>query len=76
MGIKLSKIQLSKIKQSGIFLADLLGKFLVPLMKISVPLAKNVLAPLRTLALVSRIYGTIQRKMCERGVVRAGQGMS
>ena len=61
-GIKVSKIQLSKINQSGRFLADLLGKFVVPLMKIAVPLTKNVLALLGTIALASAIYGAIQKK--------------
>ena len=44
--IKLSKTQLSKMIQSGGFLGNLLGKLAGPLMKVAMPLAKNVLAPL------------------------------
>ena len=40
--IKLSKTQLSKMIQSG-FLGKLLGKLAGPLMKVAMPLAKNVL---------------------------------
>ena len=43
--IKLSKSQLSKMIQSGGFLGKLLGKLAGPLMKVAMPLAKNVLAP-------------------------------
>ena len=42
--LKLSKAQISKIIQSG---GSLLGKLAGPLMKIAIPLAKNVLAPFR-----------------------------
>ena len=45
---RLSKTQLSKIIQLGGFLGELLVKFSGPLMKVAVPLAKNVLAPLAT----------------------------
>ena len=44
--LKLSRAQISKIIQSGGFLRALLGKLAGPLMKIAVPLAKNVVAPL------------------------------
>ena len=44
--IKLSKTQLSKMIQSGGFLRNLLGKLAGPLMKVAMPLAKYVLAPL------------------------------
>ena len=44
--IKLSKAQINTIIQSGGFLASLLSTLAGPLMKIVVPLAKNVLAPL------------------------------
>ena len=44
--IKLSKAQINKIIQSGGFLGSLLSKLVGPLMKVAVPLAKNVLAPL------------------------------
>ena len=44
--LKLSKAQTSKIIQSGRFLRSLLSKLAGPLMKVAIPLAKNVLAPL------------------------------
>ena len=44
--LKLSKAQISKIIQSGGFLQSLLSKLAGPLMKVAIPLAKNVLAPL------------------------------
>ena len=53
--IKLSKTQLSKMIQSGGFLSKLLG----PLMKVAMPLAKNVLAPLGLSAAMSAIDGSI-----------------
>ena len=40
--IKLSKAQISKIIQSGIFLGSLLSKLAGPLTKVAVPLAKNI----------------------------------
>ena len=61
--IKLSKTQLSKIIQSGGFLGSLLGKLAGPLMKVAMPLAKNVLAPLVLSAAMSAIYGGIKKKM-------------
>ena len=51
--IKLSKTQLSKMIQSGGFLGNLLGKLAVPLMKVAIPLAKNVLVPLGLSAAMS-----------------------
>ena len=42
---KLSKTQITKIIQSGGFLGSLLNKIAGPLMKVAVPLAKNILAP-------------------------------
>ena len=44
--LKLSKAQNSKIIQSGGFLGSLLSKLAGPLMKVAIPLAKKVLAPL------------------------------
>ena len=55
--IKLSKTQLSKMIQSGGFLGNLLGK----LMKVAMPLAKNVLAPLGLSAALSAIDGGIKK---------------
>ena len=40
--LKLSKAQISKIIQSGGFLGSLLSKLAGPLMKVAIPLAKNV----------------------------------
>ena len=44
--LKLSKAQIKKMIQSGGFLGKLLSKLAGPLMKLAMPLAKNVLAPL------------------------------
>ena len=60
--IKLSKAQISKIIQSGGFLGSLLSKIAGPLMKVAVPLAKNILAPLGITTAASTINGAIQRK--------------
>ena len=60
--IKLSKTQIAKIIQSGGFLGSLLSKLAGPLMKIAVPLAKNVLAPLGITAASSAIDAGIQKK--------------
>ena len=56
--LKLSKIQISKIIQSGGFLGSLLSK----LMKVAIPLAKNVLAPLGITAAASAIDAGIKKK--------------
>ena len=58
--IKLSKAQITKIIQSGGFLGSLLSKLAGPLMKVAVPLAKNILAPLRITAAASAIDAGIQ----------------
>ena len=55
--IKLSKAQIKKIIQSGGFLGKLLSKLVGPLMKVTIPLAKNVLAPLGLTAAMSAIDG-------------------
>ena len=65
--IKLSKTQSSKMIQSGGFLGNLLGKLAGPLMKVAMPLAKNVLAPLRLSAAMSAIEGSIKKKMLGSG---------
>ena len=44
--VKFSKTQLLKMMQSGGFLGNLLSKLAGPLMKVAMPLAKNVLSPL------------------------------
>ena len=54
--MKLSKDQISKLIQSWGFLRLLLlSKLAAPLMKVIVPLAKNILAPLRITAVASTI---------------------
>ena len=53
--IKLSKAQISKIIQSGGYLGSLLSKIAGLLMKVVVPLAKNILAPLGITAAASAI---------------------
>ena len=65
--IKLSKTQLSKMIQSGGFLGNLLGKLAGPLIKVAMPLAKNVLAPLGLSAAISAIDGSIKKKMLGSG---------
>ena len=50
--------------QSGGFFGALLGTFAGPLMKVAVPLTKNVLVPLGTMASASAIDGAIQSKNC------------
>ena len=66
--IKLSKAQIKKIIQSGGFLGKLLSKLAGPLMKVAMPLAKNVLAPLGLIAAMSAIDGSIQKKIHGSGV--------
>ena len=66
--IKLSKTQIKKIIQSGGFLGKLLSKLAGPLMKVAMPLAKNVLAPLGLAAAMSAIDGSIQTKFMVRGL--------
>ena len=48
--------------QSEGFLGNLLGKLAGPLMKVAIPLAKNVLAPLGISAAMSAIDGSIKKK--------------
>ena len=60
--LKLSKTQISKIIQSGGFLGSLLSKLAGPLMKVAIPLAKNVLAPLGITAAASAIDAGIKKK--------------
>ena len=66
--IKLSKAQIKKLIQSGGFLGKLLSKLADPLMKVAMPLAKNVLAPLGLTAAKSTIDGSIQKKIHGSGV--------
>ena len=66
--IKFSKAQIKKLIQSGGFLGKLLSKLAGPLMKVAMPLAKNVLAPLGLTAAMSAIDGSIQKKMRGEGI--------
>ena len=66
--IKLRKAQIKKLIQSGGFLGKLLSKLAVPLMKVAMPLAKNVLAPLGLTAAMSAIDGSIQKKIHGLGI--------
>ena len=61
--IRLSKAQISKIIQSVGFLGSLLSKLAGPLIKVAVPLAKNMLPPLGITAAVSAIDAGIQKKI-------------
>ena len=61
--LKLSKAQVCKILQSGGFLGSLLSELADPLMKVTIPLAKNVLAPLGITATASAIDTGIQKKI-------------
>ena len=66
--IKFSKAQLKKLIQSGGFLGKLLSKLAGPLMKVAMPLAKNVLGPLGLTAAMSAIDDGIQKKMRGDGI--------
>ena len=61
--LKLSRAQSFKIIQSGGFLVSLLSKLAGPLMRVAIPLAKNVLAPLGTTAAALAIDAGIQKKI-------------
>ena len=59
--LRLSKAQISKLIQSGKCLGSLLSKLAGPLMKVAIPLAKNVLAPLGITAAASAIDAGIKK---------------
>ena len=61
--IKLSRAQVSKIIQSGGFLVSLLSKLAGPLMKVAIPLAKNILASLGVTIAASAIDAGIRKKI-------------
>ena len=61
--LKLSKAKISKLIKSGGFLGSLLSKLAGPLMKVAIPLAKNVLASLGITAAASAIDAEIQKKI-------------
>ena len=60
--IKLSRAQISKIIQSGGFLGLLLSTLAGPLMKVAVPLVKNILAPLGKQLLLQQLMQEFKRK--------------
>ena len=64
---KKTKAQISKIIQSGGFLGSSLSKLAGPLMKVAIPLAKNVLAPLGITTATSAIDAGIQKKIHASG---------
>ena len=66
--IQLSKAQIKKLLQLGGFLGKLLSKLAGPLMKVTLPLAQNILAPLGLTAAMSTIDGCIQKKIHGSGV--------
>ena len=66
--IKLSKTQIKELIQLGRFLGNLLSKLAGPLMKVALPLAENVLAPLGLTAAMSAIDGSIQKKIHGSGI--------
>ena len=53
--------------QSGGFLGNLLGTLAAPLMKVAIPLAKDLLVPLGISAAMSAIDGSIKKKMLGSG---------
>ena len=60
--IPFSKAQISKMIQSGGFLGSLLSKLAGPLMKVAVPLVKNILASLGITVAASAVYAGIKKK--------------
>ena len=68
--IKLRKAQIKKLIQSGGFLGNLLSTLAGPLMKVALPLAKNVLTPLGLIAAMSAIDGSIQKKIRGSGTTK------
>ena len=66
--IKLSKAQRKKLIQSGGLLGKLSSKLAGPLMKVALPLTKNVLAPLGLTVAMSAIDGSIQKKIHGSGI--------
>ena len=62
--IRRSKARLSKITQSGGFLGTLLNKIAGPMTKVAVPLANNILTPLR----VTSVDAGIQKKIHDSGM--------
>ena len=61
--LKLSRARIFKTIQSGGFLGSLLSKLAGPLMKVALPLAKNILVLLGITAAASPIDAGIQKKI-------------
>ena len=73
--LTLSKSQMAKIIQSGGFLESLLSKSAGPLIKVAIPLAKN-LVPLGITAAASAIKAGIQKKMHGSGTAISNKEMN
>ena len=69
--LTLSKAHIFKIIQSGRFLRSLLSKLAGPLIKVTVPLAKNILPTLGITAAASVIDVGIQKKYMIEVVLRS-----
>ena len=65
--LKLARAQISTIIQSGGFLGLLLSKLAGPLMKVAIPLAKNVLVPLGIQQLLQQLIQEFKRKYTVQG---------
>ena len=77
--IKLSNAHISKIIQSRVFLGSLLSKLVGTIMKVAVPLAINILAPLGITAAASAIDAGTQKKTHGSGtttLIISNKGMS
>ena len=64
--LKFSKAQISKIIQSGGLLGSLLSKLAGPLMKVAIPVAKNILAPLGITAAAPASDAGIRKKKTKK----------
>ena len=62
-GMKLSNTRITKIIQSGGILGSLLNKIALSLIKVAVPLEKNILAPLEITDAASPIDAGIKKKI-------------
>ena len=66
------KIKVFSGKRNSLIKDCLLGKLAVPLMDVGVSFAEKFLSPLTTMSKVSAIDGAIQRNICGKAVVKAG----
>ena len=69
--LKLSKAPISKLTQPGGFLRSLLTKLTDPLMRVAIPLGKNVVAPLRITAAASWLMLKFKRELwfCDKKIL-------